>query len=130
MTLQPGQSAEIQKVFGPAEVAAFAELSEDRNPIHLDAEFAAQTPFGHPIVHGILLSSLLSGLLGQHLPGQGTIYLGQTLKFVRPVLVGEAVTARVTVAQVRDDKPIVTLTTEVVNAKGEPCVQGEAVVKV
>ncbi len=130
MSLQPGQQAEIRKRFGPEEVAAFAELSEDRNPIHLDPQFAAQTAFGAPIVHGILLSSLLSGLLGQHLPGQGTIYLGQTLKFVRPVLVGEEVTARVTVSQVREDKPIVTLITEVLNARGEPCVQGEAVVKV
>ncbi|MBY5992160.1 MaoC family dehydratase [Ferrimonas balearica] len=130
MSLAQGQSAQIQKVFGPDEVAAFAELSEDRNPIHLDPDFAAQTPFGGPIVHGILLSSLLSGLLGQHLPGEGTIYLGQTLKFVRPVLVGEEVTARVTVAQVREDKPIVTLVTEVLNSQGQPCVQGEAVVKV
>ncbi|SHH98054.1 MaoC family dehydratase [Ferrimonas marina] len=130
MSLVEGQSAEVTKVFGPAEVAAFAELSEDRNPIHLDESFAAATPFGQPIVHGILLSSLLSGLLGQKLPGEGTIYLGQTLKFVRPVLVGDEVTARVTISQIRDDKPIVTLLTEVLNSKGEACVQGEAVVKV
>ncbi|GAA5194066.1 MaoC family dehydratase [Ferrimonas gelatinilytica] len=130
MNLQLGQSAEISKVFGPSEVAAFSELSEDRNPIHLDSEFAAKTPFGKPIVHGILLSSLLSGLLGQKLPGAGAVYLGQTLKFVRPVFVGDAVTARVTVSQVRDDKPIVTLLTEVLNHNGEPCVQGEAVVKI
>ncbi|GAA4900238.1 MaoC family dehydratase [Ferrimonas pelagia] len=130
MSLIEGQSAEISKIFGPAEVAAFAELSEDRNPIHLDPEFAAETPFKKPIVHGILLSSLLSGLLGQKLPGDGTIYLGQTLKFVRPIFVGDEVTARVTVAEVRSDKPIVTLRTEVLNHKGEPCVQGEAVVKI
>ncbi|WP_028116136.1 MaoC family dehydratase [Ferrimonas senticii] len=130
MSLLVGQSASITKVFGRDEVSAFADLSEDRNPVHLDANFAAQTPFKQPIVHGMLLSSLLSALLGQHLPGEGTIYLGQTLKFVRPVYVGDAVTATVTVSDIRDDKPVVTLTTEVFDKHGKPCVQGEAVVRV
>ncbi|WP_298444321.1 MaoC family dehydratase [uncultured Ferrimonas sp.] len=129
MSLYVGQTAQLSKVFASAEVAAFAELSEDRNPVHLDAGYAAQTPFKRPIVHGMLLSSLISALLGQHLPGDGTIYLGQTLKFVRPVYVGDGVTARVTVSDIRSDKPIVTLTTEVLNKEGLPCVQGEAVVR-
>ncbi|MFI3247328.1 MAG: MaoC family dehydratase [Ferrimonas sp.] len=130
MSFVVGQHAEISKTFGEKEVLTFSELSEDRNPVHLDSSYAANTPFKRPIVHGMLLSSLLSALLGQHLPGAGTIYLGQTLKFIRPVYVGDPVTAKVTISEIRPDKPIITLTTEVFDKDGHPCVQGEAVVRI
>ena len=86
-SLEIGQKAHLTKRFGATEVAAFAALSEDFNPLHLDPAFAATTAFERPIVHGMLLASLFSGLLGQQLPGKGSIYLGQNLSFKLPVFV-------------------------------------------
>jgi enoyl-CoA hydratase len=111
------------------DVQSFAALSGDANPIHLDPEFARQSIFGRPIVHGLFTTSLFSRLLGEELPGPGTIYLGQSLSFVRPVYVGDEVTASVEVTNIRQDKPIVTLRTIVTTNDGI-AVDGEAVVKV
>lgn len=124
-----GQKASLTKRFGPAEVSAFAGLSEDFNPLHLDSAFAATTVFERPIVHGMLLASLFSGLLGQHLPGEGSVYLGQSLSFKQPVFVGDEVTAEVEVIALRDDKPIATLATRIFTGGGALAVTGEAVVK-
>lgn len=124
-----GQKASLIKRFGAAEVEAFAGLSEDFNPLHLDSAFAATTPFERPIVHGMLLASLFSGLLGQQLPGKGTVYLGQSLSFKQPVFVGDEVTAEVEIITLRSDKPIITLATRIVTAAGVLAVTGEAVVK-
>lgn len=123
-----GQKASMSKRFTEAEVNAFAELSQDFNPIHLDAEYAAASPFGQQIVHGMLAASLFSGLLGKHLPGEGTIYLGQDLKFKKPIFIDQEVTATVEVIKVRNDKPIITLSTTCTNDKGEVVIAGEAVV--
>lgn len=128
-TLVVGQKAGLSKRFGPAEVGAFAGLSEDFNPLHLDPAFAASTPFERPIVHGMLLASLFSGLLGQKLPGEGSVYLGQSLSFKQPVFVGDEVRAEVEVIAIRDDKPIVTLATRIFTQDGALAVTGEAVVK-
>lgn len=127
--LKTGQTADLKKTFGPDEVRLFAQLSEDFNPLHLDETFASETPFGRPIVHGLLLSSLFSGLLGQKLPGEGSVYLGQTLSFKKPIFVGEEVTAQVEVTQIREDKPIATLATRIFDCHGDLAVDGEAVVK-
>ncbi|WP_339015662.1 MaoC family dehydratase [Aeromonas popoffii] len=124
-----GQKASLTKRFSAAEVGAFAGLSEDFNPLHLDPAFAATTPFERPIVHGMLLASLFSGLLGQQLPGKGTVYLGQSLSFKQPVFVGDGVTAEVEIIALRADKPIITLATRIVIAAGALAVTGEAVVK-
>lgn len=123
-----GQKASITKRFSDADVAAFAELSQDFNPIHLDAEYAAASPFSRKIVHGMLVSSLFSGLLGKHLPGEGTIYLGQELKFKKPIFIDQEVTATVEVIKVREDKPIITLSTTCTNDEGVVVIAGEAVV--
>ncbi|MDN3652366.1 MaoC family dehydratase [Thalassotalea ponticola] len=128
MTFEVGQSAQVTKRFDQQAVGQFAELSEDFNPVHLDEEYAKNTQFGGTIVHGMLVSSLISGLLGYKMPGQGTIYLGQNLSFKRPVYVGDQVTAIVTIAHIRDDKPIATVKTQVVDQHGKVCVDGEAVV--
>ena len=130
LPLEIGQKASLTKRFGAAEVEAFAGLSEDFNPLHLDSAFAATTPFERPIVHGMLLASLFSGLLGQQLPGKGTVYLGQSLSFKQPVFVGDEVTAEVEIIAMRSDKPIITLATRILATGGALTVTGEAVVKV
>ena len=97
--------------FSPADVEAFARLSGDDNPIHLDDVAARAAGFDGPIVHGALVLGLVSRLLGTRVPGPGTIYLGQEVRFSRPVYPGVPVAAHVEVTAVRDDKPVVTLRT-------------------
>ncbi len=123
-----GQLARIERTFSSTEVVDFAELSGDRNPVHLDEAFAATTRFGGRIVHGMLVASLFSTLLGTELPGDGTIYLGQTLKFRAPVRLGDTVIATVTIIALRPDKPLATLRTEAHLADGTLVVEGEATV--
>ena len=123
-----GQTATIEKTLDKQTVVAFACVSEDYNPIHLDEDFAKTTQFERPIVHGMLASSLISGLLASKVPGAGSIYLGQSLKFLRPIFVGETVTAKVEVISVREDKPIAVISTQVLSANGEVAVDGEATV--
>lgn len=128
MNPEIGQIATIEKKLDKQTVEAFASVSEDYNPIHLDEDFAKTTQFERPIVHGMLPSSLISGLLASKVPGAGSIYLGQSLKFLRPIFVGETVTAKVEVISVREDKPIAVISTQVLNANGEVAVDGEATV--
>jgi acyl dehydratase len=126
--IEVGQKAQITRKFTERDVGQYSELSMDFNPVHLDPDFAAQSMFGQRIVHGMLVSSLFSGLLGKHLPGEGTIYLGQDIKFKKPVYLDQDITATVEVIEVRDDKPIITLATTCVNDEGETVVTGKAVV--
>ena len=128
MSLRVGQSAEVSKTITDEDIRAFAELSGDRNPVHLDDEYAATTRFGRRVAHGMLAASLLSAVLANELPGRGTVYLSQNLRFTAPVFPGDTVTARVTVRAVREDKPVVTLETVCTNQRGQRVVEGEAVV--
>lgn len=123
-----GNSASISKIFNEQDVENFATLSEDRNPVHLNDEFAKNSIFKQRIVHGMLTASLFSGLLGEKLPGKGTIYLGQNIKFTSPVPIGDKVTATVEIINIRDDKPIITLRTFCKDSNGNIVVDGEAVV--
>ena len=120
----------MTKVITDQDVRQFAAISEDTNPIHLDDEFAAGSIFGQRVVHGMLVASLFSGLIGMKLPGEGTIYLGQDLKFKAPVPIGSTITASVEILKLREDKPIATLRTVCVNEAGEVVIDGEAVVRV
>jgi acyl dehydratase len=128
--LKVGDKASLSKVFTEEDVIQFANISTDTNPIHLDEKFAAASVFGQRIVHGMLTASLFSGLIGVELPGEGVIYLGQSLTFKAPVLIGQQVTASVEIVKIREDKPIVTLHTLCVNNEGQVVVEGEAIVKV
>jgi 3-hydroxybutyryl-CoA dehydratase len=130
MNLKVGDSAEVSKTIADEDVRAFAELTGDRNPVHLDEEYAASTRFGRRIAHGMLGASLISAVLANELPGRGTVYLSQTLRFTAPVFLGDTITARVVVKGVREDKPVVTLETFCTNQRGERVVEGEAVVLV
>lgn len=124
-----GKSASTSKTFTINDVEEFADLSNDKNPVHLDEEFAKPSIFGQRVVHRMLVASLFSGLLGDKLPGQGTIYLGQTLSFTAPVPIGEEVIASVEIINIRKDKPIITLRTLCLDSKGQTVIDGEAIVK-
>lgn len=129
-TIKIGDKTFISKTFSEEDVFRFAGLSLDRNPLHLDKEFGRTSIFGHRVVHGMLVASLFSGLIGIELPGKGSIYLGQSLSFKNPVAIGEKVTASVEIIKIRADKPIVTLRTVCVDSEGKVVIEGEAVVKV
>ena len=122
-----GQSAAITRRVTEADVERFAEITGDRNPIHLDPAFAATTRFKRRIAHGLLTASYVSAVLGSELPGPGTIYLSQSLTFKAPVYVGDEITAKVTVLKYRPDKQILTLRTECVNQDGVTVMEGQAV---
>ena len=128
MKLKVGDTAWLTRTVTDADIRAFAELSTDHNPIHLDDDYAATTRFGRRIAHGMFGASLISAVIGNDLPGTGSIYLSQTLKFLAPVFVGDTLTARVVVAKVRDDKPIVKLETVCLNQRDEIVIRGEATV--
>ena len=128
MRFKVGDAATRTKTITDEDIRAFAELSGDRNPVHLDDEYASGTRFGRRIAHGMLAASLVSATLANELPGRGSVYLSQTLRFVAPVFPGDTVTARVEVTKVREDKPIVTLETVCTNQRGEKLIEGEAVV--
>jgi 3-hydroxybutyryl-CoA dehydratase len=130
VSLKVGDSAEVSKTIADEDVRAFAELTGDRNPVHLEEEYAASTRFGRRIAHGVLAASLISAVLANELPGRGTVYLPQTLGFTAPVFLGDTVTARAVVKSVREDKPVVTLETVCTNGRGERVVEGKAVVLV
>jgi len=128
MTFKVGDSAEITKTIEQSDIDAFAAVTGDHNPVHVDEEFAKTTRFGRRIAHGMLTASLISSVLANKLPGEGSVYLGQTLKFVAPVFPGDEVTARVTVKEIREDKPILKLETICVNQRDEIVIRGEATV--
>lgn len=106
----------------------FAQASGDHNPVHLDDDYASQTQFGKRIAHGMLTVSVISAILGNDLPGQGTIYLGQEVKFKAPVMIGDTITATVELIKYREDKKIATFRTYATNQDGKVVLDGEAVV--
>jgi 3-hydroxybutyryl-CoA dehydratase len=123
--LQPGMSASIAKTVTEADIILFAGISTDVNPAHLDEEYCKGTMFGGRIAHGMLSAGFISAVLANKLPGPGTIYLSQTLKFKAPVRPGDTVTATVTVREVNVAKNRVTLDT-VCSVGGKPVIEGEA----
>ncbi|MBN1774211.1 MAG: MaoC family dehydratase [Deltaproteobacteria bacterium] len=126
--LELGATAESSKTIGEHDVYTFAELTGDFNPVHVDEVAAGRSRFGTRVAHGMLAAGLFSAILGTKLPGPGTIYLGQELRFVAPVRFGDTVTARVELLEVRTDKPIAVLRTWAVNQKGETVLDGKATV--
>ena len=127
--LSMGKAAEITRVVAAEDIEAFAEVSGDTNPVHLDEAYARGTTFGGRIAHGMLSAAYISAVLGTTLPGPGAVYLSQSLRFRRPVKIGDAVTARVTVTALDDKRAHVTLET-VCQVNGKTVVDGEAVVMV
>ena len=128
-TLEIGQAAERIHVVTEHDVQAFAALSGDSNPLHLDEAFAKATDFKGRVAHGMLSGALISAVLGTELPGPGAIYVSQTLNFRRPVRIGDAVVTRVEVTDIDEAKGRVTLST-VCKVNRKTVVDGEAVVLV
>ena len=127
MKIKVGDVASLTKLMSDQDVVWFAEASGDRNPIHLDDNYAATTQFGKRIAHGLLVAGLISAVLGTQLPGPGCVYLSQTLQFRSPVFIGDTITATVEVLKVREDKPIVVLRTVCTNQHAQTVIEGEAV---
>jgi len=125
--LKVGDAAEMAKTVTETDIALFAGVTGDFNPVHIDAVAAEQSMFGGRIAHGMLSAGFISAVLGMRLPGPGSIYLSQTLRFTKPVRIGDTITARVEVAELMP-KRRVRLTTTCRNQQGETVVEGEAVV--
>ncbi|MGM0435443.1 MAG: MaoC family dehydratase [Bacillota bacterium] len=123
-----GDSVQTKKQFSSQEVEQFSNLSGDRNPLHLEENYAAKTIFKKRVVHGSLVNSLFSNLLGNHLPGEGTIYCKQDSKFLKPVYIGEEITAVVEVIEIDAEKNRVFLDTSAYNQSGEKVIAGKALV--
>ncbi|ASP39704.1 3-hydroxybutyryl-CoA dehydratase [Bacterioplanes sanyensis] len=126
--IQIGDSCQRQQTVSEQDLQLFAAVSGDRNPVHLDAEFAATTAFKAQIAHGMYTGALISAVLGMQLPGPGTIYLGQNLSFKKPVMIGDELTVTLTVSSKHDSKPIVTLDCKVSNQHNKVVAAGEATV--
>jgi acyl dehydratase len=129
-SLNPGETASRSTTITDEMIRAFAALTGDSNPVHLDDTYAATTRFGRRIAHGMIAAGLISAALANDLPGPGTVYLSQTLQFKAPVYPGDTITTTVEVKSVRPDKPIATLSTICKNQENAVVLEGEAVVLV
>jgi 3-hydroxybutyryl-CoA dehydratase len=127
--LSIGMAEGFSKTVDSSDVVGFAEVTGDRNPIHLSEHFAAKTPFGTRIAHGLYTASLISAVLGTRLPGPGAVYISQTLNFRAPVKIGDTVEVKVMVAELVPEKTRARLTCTC-SVEGETVLDGEAWVKV
>jgi len=125
-----GERAQVSKTVSEDDIMSFARITSDYNPVHTDSEFASKTRFRGRIAHGMLSASLNSAVLGTKLPGPGCIYLSQSLKFTRPVRIGDTLTAEVEVTDWNPAKKIICLDTRCFNQLGEDVVTGKAVLLV
>jgi 3-hydroxybutyryl-CoA dehydratase len=127
--IKVGDEASLARTITEAHIVNFAGLTGDMNPIHVDAEYAAHSVFKERIAHGMLVAGLISAVLGTQLPGPNSIYLGQDLNFVAPVMIGDTIRVVVTVTGKRDEKRIIKLRTAAYNQRGEMVIDGIAVLK-
>jgi 3-hydroxybutyryl-CoA dehydratase len=126
--IKMGQSAEVVHTVTEDDIKTFGDLSGDYNPVHFDEEWAKKTMFEGRIAHGILTAAYISTAIGMHLPGPGTVYMGQSMRFLGPVRIGDTITARVEVVKLNDEKQRVTLQTTCTNQDGKVVLDGEALV--
>ena len=128
--LEVGDKASFRKTITDGDISMFAGATGDTNPYHFDDLYSSKGMFGKRIAHGMLVTGLISTVLGTRLPGPGTIYLSQKIDFKQPVYIGDTITAVAEVIKIHESKPIVTLTTNCYNQNNEIVVEGEAVVLV
>jgi acyl dehydratase len=124
--LVEGEQAELTRVVEPGDVAAFVDAVGDYNPLHSDADYAATTPFKVPIAPGIFTAGMISAVIGTTLPGPGAVYLSQDLRFLKPVRVGDTITARVEVVERLRDRNRIRLRTQCTNQLVQEVLVGEA----
>ncbi len=125
-----GEQAKLSKQMCEEDVNRFADISGDYNPLHVNRDIAQKSVFGRKIVHGMLVGSLLSAVIGMELPGPGTIYLEQSLKFLNPTFIGDTLTAIVEIVSIlNENKGILKLKTQIINQNDELVVDGYAIVK-
>lgn len=124
--IEVGQWAELSKTISEADIVLFAGVTGDFNPAHMDEQWASRSIFKGRIAHGMLTAGLISAVLGTKLPGPGTIYLSQELRFLAPVRIGDTITARVEVAEIVQGKNRVRLHTKVRNQDGKTVLEGTA----
>jgi 3-hydroxybutyryl-CoA dehydratase len=127
--LSVGMTERLSKTVASSDVVGFAAVTGDRNPIHLSEHFAAKTPFGTRVAHGLYTASLISAVLGTRLPGPGAVYISQTLNFRAPVKIGDTVEVAVAVAELMPEKFRARLSCTC-RVEGEVVLDGEAWVKV
>ncbi len=108
---------------------AYAEISRDKNPLHLEEDYARATRFGRRIAHGMLLGGYISGMIGMELPGEGTIYMKQELTFLRPVYYGDRIRVEIVVRELQQEKKRAVLSTNCYNQNDEQVIEGMALVK-
>ena len=125
-----GEKAAYLKTITEKDVQQFAQVTGDTNPVHLDKEYAEHSAFKGQIAHGGLISGLFSTVLGTQLPGEGTIYLGQDSRFIKPVYFGDTIRAEVEISEIIEDKHRIILTTTAYNQNDEKVVVGKATVMV
>src|SRR5260221_5465979 len=121
-----GESASLTRTIDDRMIRAFAEVTGDRNPIHLDDEYASATFFGGRIAHGMLVAGLISEVLGTYLPGAGAIYVGQQLNFRAPVRPGDTVTVRAEITDIDPERGRIAMSTVITNQRGETVIDGAA----
>jgi len=121
-----GEEATFTKIISDEDITTFAKISGDENPVHVNDAYAKGTMFGGRIAHGILVTGLISAVLGTALPGPGAIYMNQQLRFLAPVRPGDEATARAKVTEWDSEKGRITLLTEVTNQDGVTVITGEA----
>ena len=127
--LSVGQSAELTKTVTEKDIQSFAEVTGDVNPVHLDEAYAATTPFKTRIAHGMLSAGYISAVIGTKLPGPGAIYVGQNLRFKRPVKIGDGVVTKCTITAIDQEKARITLET-ICTVGDKAVVEGEATIMV
>jgi len=127
--LSVGQEASLSNTVSEGNIVAFAEISGDRNPVHLDADYAATTMFKERIAHGMLSAAYISAVFGMKLPGPGAIYMSQTLKFKAPIKIGDTVVTTVKVAELMPEKRRARFEC-VCTVNDKPVVNGEAMLMV
>jgi len=127
--LSVGQQASLSNTVSEATIVAFADISGDRNPVHLDADYAATTMFKERIAHGMLAAAYISAVFGMKLPGPGAIYISQTLKFKAPVKIGDTVVTTVKVAELVPEKRRARFEC-ICTVNDKPVVEGEAMMMV
>lgn len=126
--LKLGEQADFSKTVSEADVYLFAGITGDFNPAHINEAYARETPFKSRIAHGMLVAGLVSSVIGTRLPGPGTIYMQQELKFLAPVYIGDTISARAEVVELVQEKKRVRLKTTCVNQDGKSVLEGEALV--